>query len=469
MEIRLLTQSRKYFTYKLDIESEPINTDGIKYDGELLRFSTEVFDDRKACEVWFKENSNLFKEKSESGIRHKNLKMIPSKAAKVTDSEWEDIKELMTDPDEFTRDDIKVYHPLIAYNLVDRDVERFTKSVLNGFVKTFPDKAILMGHEQRLPGIGRIFSAKLEKKTPEEVKEIAKDMPQKFIDYIPEIVEKDGGVYFVRIGFYVLADNVEFIRSLDAGITKDMSIGFSATGFDNVTDDNGDTKYWEYKGTGEALEASFVWLGAQYGAQNQKTTKKTPLDKPEQSDDNPPDGEDPKTHVAPDNLNNGGTMKFKSKLLDLDLEYTEESQDGLVKSVEDKFQTALNTIDDFKDQQRQDQEALEQASKILEVLPEGVTQEDVKSIIERAESHKNDLVEEAIKFGAIIGLIKEDDVETKRKSFSELEFDVLQEKVTEYKTIHDEKFTGKEVLEDNPDEEEKKEFDPTPPSAFVLD
>ena len=64
------------------------------------------------------------------------------------------------------------------------------------------------------------------------------------------------------------------LTDIDGGIVRHVSIGFNATNLIKVTDeDTGDVLYWEYKGPGEALEGSLVWLGAQPGATITKGAK----------------------------------------------------------------------------------------------------------------------------------------------------------------------------------------------------
>jgi len=464
MDIRFLTKSRNYFTYLLAEECENIDLDGVKYDGELLRFSTSDFKDPKECETWFKLHDNQFKKKFVSSeTQYKILHMFKTESSSTTDSEWEKIQSHMTRPGEFKKEDVVVYHPLIAHNLIDRDIERFQKLQLDGFVKSFPDKSILMGHQQNLPGVGRIFDAQIESKSIDETLEIVRDMPRKYKDLIPTATKSDNGINFVRISFYTLKSKVDFVRDMDAGIIKDMSLGFHADGIRAIKDADKNTLYWEYTGEGEALEASFVWLGAQYGAQNQKNAKDTPPTDPVETDDNPLKSEELETHAAKKDINitGGPKVKLKSKALDLDIEFTEETIETAQTELDEKVSKAFEALDGI-DGLMADRDEL---VSLKAVLGDDINPDSAKQLKEQANARRTELIEEVIKYGSLIELIKSEDVEAKREQFGDLEVDALSEKLSEYKTIHDQRNPGKEVLE-NKDEPEKKEIQTIPDSRF---
>lgn len=279
----LVETTRRRFGFKVDRDFN-FELDDVKGEGGAVWFLRDhpdnkdkrTFDSPEECLAWWQGNKagimtmDFDPDKKQS----KTLSVQFGKSAIVSDDEWAKIQKLMVVPEHFSKDDVRVYHPKLAHNFIDRDRERFTKAVLDVFNKTIIDKPVLIGHQWGPPGEGRFFDSGLERVSIDEAMAFVGTAPFKgFKKHLEEIQDKDGGLYILTPSFYLLKDEEAFIRKLDAGIIKDMSIGFRATAKDPVKDKDGNVIYNEYTAVLEAMEGSFVWVGSQYGAQNRKGTE----------------------------------------------------------------------------------------------------------------------------------------------------------------------------------------------------
>jgi len=299
-----LQESRRHFYFTVS-KSVPFDEDGIICKNGIVKFPKDTnknkekydktFRSEDDCEAWYTERFGDMKNYDLTQTQYKTLKVNFGKSTKVTTNEWELIQAQMTSPEEFTPDDIRVYHPWVAHNFKDRDVERFRKDVLTAFKNTMPGKPILIGHGRSEPGEGRIFSAAIKKVDIEYALELIGPHPDKAAQvrkHLEEVQEMDGSILWLVAPFYVIKEQELLIRKIDAGIIRDMSIGFRAKKVEAILDDKDKVKWWEYQEGGEALEVSFVWLGAQYGAGNRKTVKDEE-DKDKEPPTKPVDDKDP--------------------------------------------------------------------------------------------------------------------------------------------------------------------------------
>lgn len=170
---------------------------------------------------------------------------------------------------QMTADEVYVRRLLVANDQTDRDYERFPQEYLDRFAATLPGKPLLLGHEHRNPGIGRIHAAAME------------------------TIGKEN---WVSARSYVLRhpQNDFAISQIDAGVWHAVSIGAycdvllcDVCGRDYYALERGPdgTRLYcphirgeRYDGRlctltwggdierVEALETSLVWLGAQIGA-----------------------------------------------------------------------------------------------------------------------------------------------------------------------------------------------------------
>lgn len=171
-----------------------------------------------------------------------------------------------------TADQVHVRRYLMAHNFIDRDNERFAEALLDDFAQTLPGKGFFVeGHPSSWngksgPGEGRFFDASAEEMTPEAFAQITGETP-KMPDNIMSVKVLWGEAYILR-----LDSNADTLAKIDGGIYAFTSIGFKAPYFE-VTDGRGNLIHGEYRPKGEALEGSLVWLGAQPGAAAMKQNK----------------------------------------------------------------------------------------------------------------------------------------------------------------------------------------------------
>jgi hypothetical protein len=148
-----------------------------------------------------------------------------------------------------TAEDVAVYVGKIANNQIDRDEERFSEEVLADFAASLPGKSLLEGHRWGPTGLGRFFKAWMQE-------------------------DDETGVTWLMASFYLprgVQESDEMIRKIDTGAAWAMSIGFFAPDRIVVTGREGERLFAEYRRGGngekaEAIEASMVFLGAQFDA-----------------------------------------------------------------------------------------------------------------------------------------------------------------------------------------------------------
>jgi len=145
-----------------------------------------------------------------------------------------------------TAKDVCVYTMKVANDAIDRDGERFNLDCLTDFATTLPGKGLLEAHEWGPVGIGLFFQA---------------------------WVEADSGTNWLMGKCYLLkADEeaAEMIVKINGGVAKWVSIGFHCPDRVMIQQQDG-AMYHEYRRGPqgepcESLEASLVFLGAQYDA-----------------------------------------------------------------------------------------------------------------------------------------------------------------------------------------------------------
>lgn len=168
-----------------------------------------------------------------------------------------------------TADDVFCGSMKVCNTKTDRSHERFPVEYLQRFAATLPGKSLMPGHNYSELPLGRFYDAS---------------------------VIKDGADYALLGKFFVDGEDAKTVRAVELGVFKDVSIGFKAGGrtcdlcgkqydgwgaFWGDDDDDDYCQHYagqEYDGKtctvtyaqpekAEAMEASFVWLGCQYGAE----------------------------------------------------------------------------------------------------------------------------------------------------------------------------------------------------------
>jgi hypothetical protein len=166
---------------------------------------------------------------------------------------------------ELSLDDVYVRKILMAHNLVDRDRERFSETILDDFAATLPGKSFLYAHDRgSFFPLGLFFDAKAQEMTPEQFATLTGETPR--------MGEAQTMAKVVWAWFYIMKtpDHESIITNIEGGTYRHVSIGFRAADLAPVKGPYDQTLYWEYAGPGEATEGSLVWLGAQNGATTQK-------------------------------------------------------------------------------------------------------------------------------------------------------------------------------------------------------
>ena len=410
-------------------------TEGIAY------FDKRFFDGKDSCEEWLKNFAEGTMKLDKKSPIDKMLYGIKAAPGVANDQEWEAIKALMTEPDDFTRDDVVVYHPYLAHNVVDRDRQRFVLSLLKDFERTIVDKPLLIGHSgsgrYRSPGEGRFFSAEVAQVGIDEMLKVISPHPVKNIrDQLVEIEQKDSGLFILKASIYLikLDSNADFRKKISAGIVKDVSIQFRAGALNTVTDKDNDFKYQEYTGPGEALEGSFVWLGSQYGMQNKKDYTLVP------------NAEELANSEELENTQTGDiTMEISFKTLEIEsMEFTEDGIKNVQKAVDDKVKSMKDENETLKTQNEEltTEKAATQAdvdllSEIKSVLGEDLTKEKVESMLEESKAQKAKLIKETVAVAVNIGAIENtpEIVAAKELELGELSFKAIESKQDEYEKI----------------------------------
>lgn len=263
-----------------------------------------------------------------------------------------------------TVEQVHVRKYLMAHNGIDRDVERFTESLLDDYARTLPGKGFFVeGHPSSWPGSGgpgkgRFFAAYTEEMTPEAFKSLTNEEIR-----LPEGVTTAkvvwGEAYLLR-----LDSNKDTIANIDGGVYSFVSIGFKAPYFD-VTDERGNFRYGEYRPKGEALEGSLVWLGAQPGATVHKAF-----------DPEPPEHRSQEDHTS--RTGGNGIMK----------EFIEK----LKKAFSGKIFTEEGLLEEIKGL------ITEKDERIKALEPEAAD----------GRAYRKSLIDDAVKFGALLGDIGTD-------------------------------------------------------------
>jgi hypothetical protein len=444
--MQFIRQSTKNLQFEVPEEILHKSADVMIYDGTAY-FKRHKFYKPELCEKWYAENieGGIMNINPEFVMR-KELYNIKSVSGEPSNKEWKTIQALMLAPDEFTKEDVAVYHPILANNIVDRQNERFSINVLKGFARTLPDKSLMMGHEGsdsfQGPGVGRFFEASVEEKTFDEALEIIGPQPnQKRIQkIIKTIIEEDGGLYFLRTGFYILRDNFYLIRQMQAGIVKDMSIGFCRiTEKRAVLDKDKRLDYWVLEGDGEAVEGSFVGVPAQPGMKN---VKNLDLENIVPVPTVPEKSESVKTEEI--KLKEVKRMKLESKSLGLTLE--SENETDISNQVETKASALVSQVEklgnEVKTLNAEKQTAVDTIKTLeTEVGTGNLTAEHLKAVEANAKAYKDFLVGECIRIGNMIKVFKPEEAETKRIEFEALDIPALKSKQGEYQAIFDQSET----------------------------
>jgi len=243
----------------------------VRADGGKLFFLNSEFKDEKSCLNWIKGGTP-----DNITIRKSPFQSIVEKSV-MSESDW-DLIEPMLPTKGLKSDQFVSFNDYLAFNVIDRDMDRFPKKVLSRLSKTLVGRPKLIGHNWSLPGVGKYYKTTLKKVTVDEMIKMAPNPHSKYRSMLEEIEEIDKGLFWLVGTYYIPVHKDEMIADIGTGLTN-SSIGMIGVAYDMVADDKGNLKYWEYVLTErlQATEGSFVGVESQYGAQTRKEHTPTPI------------------------------------------------------------------------------------------------------------------------------------------------------------------------------------------------
>lgn len=172
-----------------------------------------------------------------------------------------------------TAEDVYVRTAYLAHNAIDRDGDVFDDALLERFAETLPGKGLFVKHPRGYdgdsgPGSGRWFDAHVVEMSHDEAR---KALRQPNLQW-PAGSER---AKLLETSFYIpLTESKQsLVEDVDFGVAGDVSIGFIAKESTPILDGAENVVAHRLHAPGEALEGSFVWLGAQPGARVHKSAK----------------------------------------------------------------------------------------------------------------------------------------------------------------------------------------------------
>lgn len=181
---------------------------------------------------------------------------------------------------EIPAEDLYVRSMVLAHNGIDRDRESLSPDLLSDLAETLVGKGLHIRHPMGLdgdtgPGEGRFFAAELITMSLDQARQALGDPQLRFLPGVTEAVLLEASFYTVKT-----TDNAALLKKIDAGIARDVSIGFRSSNYKRIGQpDNDETLLaYELQPPGEAYEGSLVWLGAQPGAGITKHAKTEDID-----------------------------------------------------------------------------------------------------------------------------------------------------------------------------------------------
>lgn len=173
---------------------------------------------------------------------------------------------------ELSADEVYVRRMYLAHNAIDRDSDSFSKGLLDDFARTLPGKGVFVKHPggwdgDSGPGEGVFIAAEVVKMSIDEAKALLGEE----LEFLPG----DEQALLLKATYFIPriegdAENKRLITKIDTGVIRFVSIGFTADHRQPFEAPGGKFLANVLHGPGEALEGSFVWLGAQPGARNAK-------------------------------------------------------------------------------------------------------------------------------------------------------------------------------------------------------
>ena len=439
--IMKIKQTRRRFT--LDTDLEDFEGDQVKCRNGEISFYKTRFKTIEDCDLWMKIKVNGMK------TQYKSQFNIKQGRADIQETDWELIKRFSPDARDgiISKEDFVVFRDYLAYNLIDKDVERFPPDVLQRFAETIVGKQKLGskdtgGHDWSTYGIGRYFKSEIEKQNIDEglaalggyVPSEKKRQKQK------DVAQQDNGLLWLVAYYYVPTHLQKEIKDIGAGLTN-SSIGFIGTKTRNVNDKDGNFLYREYVLTDalEAVEGSLVGVESQSGAGAKEFV---------------PNENNSVENTEEINME----VKFTLKAVDVEKSVNSESLDVDLKelqmSLEDEVGKAIDSLN----------------TKIIELEDQAKTlTADKEKAEKKVEPYHEAMVQEALKFGRLAELINDENVKDRKDLFKSMTFDELSERLDTYKSVYNKLNPPKSITDANNEDgkdEKEIEYNHAPDTAF---
>lgn len=415
---------------------------GVRSNGKTIAFPTThdknvgglTFKSWNQCVQFYKsieEKMAIVKDFTQGEKVFKNITNVKRESliksqSEIPNEKWAKIQKFLLNPDKFEVSDFKSYDVWLCNNVLDRDRDRFTADVLKSLGKSLVGKSLLYGHDKSGVGDGIWYDTKILDVTVDDaIEHIGQVSMKGFKKHLEDIAEKEGSIKFLIASCYMLSSNPE-TEKVDAGIVRHASISFYAPNWTEVKDEDGNILYWEFRNTeeseAEAVEASFVYLGAQHGS----TTKdpevpaiKVPEKKPEsKSPNNSQHSQEVKK------------MKFLVKGLKIEREIPEEDSSKDLQLLEFAINSSVDQLVQENEANKTKAETAENSLKEFKDVFDGV--ESAKAAKSLAEEFKAELVSETLKFGKLSGQVLETASDDTKKILEGLSIDELKVRKQSY-------------------------------------
>jgi hypothetical protein len=296
----------------------------------------------------------------------------------------------------------------------------------------------------------------LQKVSLEEMLQMCGETPFKDFRKLAEIAqERDSGLYWLVGKYYVPVTDADLITKIDMGIYNWESIGFRAPQLQDVNDEKGKLLFREWKDgdssrTGEATEGSWVFLGSQFGARTGKSAMDSAVDQSLMVEiDELIEAKFQEHNLAKEQK----TMPFKMKIAGIERELDPEKSDELDKfqsDVEAKITQAQNEADDLR----------AKVTAMTTVLAAAglheATEDQAKAYAADAKAHRDNAIEDAMRFGGLAGVIPADEEKAKnhRETLDKLSTAEIVTMAASYKSAYEAKNPpDQQINEKQPDGE----------------
>ena len=115
--MKLVDRTHKRFIFR--VESHVPDSQGVKCEDDLIYFYRDHFKSTDDCFEWFEAKTKEMKDKNFSHY------VCETKGVEPNDEEWKAIQKFMPNPQNFQKDDFRVFEDRFANNFLDRILNVF--------------------------------------------------------------------------------------------------------------------------------------------------------------------------------------------------------------------------------------------------------------------------------------------------------------------------------------------------------